>query len=209
MIKEDLIHEDLNKGPWATALTPMEFARKYNLLRKDDVLLDGALPGEEMTAGIKKADAKRVFTMQLGPYWDGFARCAPHVLALIAVFLARINRDRDAAYQLLDVLDKSYAQGKPDFSLVKPLLKKYQNTEKLQEIVAKHAYLLTVMAALLHASREDGVVPSAEFLWLKPLIDVCGICLIAWEDKHLTSKWQDLLRIGKQKKKWEDVLYCR
>ena len=33
----------------------------------------------------------------------------------------------------------------------------------------KHAYLLTVLASLLEASREDGVVPTAEFLWLKPI----------------------------------------
>ncbi|MGL6030226.1 MAG: type IVB secretion system coupling complex protein DotM/IcmP, partial [Legionella sp.] len=52
VVKEDLVSQDVNKGPWAMALTPMEFARKYNLLRKDDALLDNATPGLEMTAGI-------------------------------------------------------------------------------------------------------------------------------------------------------------
>lgn len=51
IVKEDLVSQDVNKGPWAMALTPMEFARKYNLLRKDDALLDNPVPGEEMTAG--------------------------------------------------------------------------------------------------------------------------------------------------------------
>lgn len=169
VVKEDLVSQDVNKGPWAMALTPMEFARKYNLLRKDDALLDNPLPGEEMTAGVKRGDAKRVFTMQLGPYWDGFERCSPQAYALSAVFIARMNRDRDAANNILKVLDKTFVDGKPDFSVAKPVMKKYQNSELVQEVVAKHAYMLTVIASLLEAARQDGVVPSSEFLWLKPV----------------------------------------
>lgn len=169
VVKEDLVSADINKGPWAMALTPMEFARKYKLLKKDDALLDNPDPGQEMTAGVRKGDAKRVFTLQLGPYWDGFERCPPQASALAAVFLARMNRDRNSASSILEALDKSYATGKIDFSVAKPILKKYQNTEIVQEIVAKHAYLLTVMASLLEAAREDGVVPTSEFLWLKPI----------------------------------------
>ncbi|MBN9230711.1 MAG: type IVB secretion system coupling complex protein DotM/IcmP [Legionella sp.] len=169
VIKEDLVSQDVNKGPWAMALTPMEFARKYKLLRKDDVLLDNAVPGMEMTAGIRKGDAKRIFTLQLGPYWEGFEHCSPQAYALAAVFLARINRDRDAANQVLTVLDKTFVAGKPDFSVARPVVEKYKNSELVQEIIAKHAYTLTVMASLLEAARDDGVVPSSEFLWLKPV----------------------------------------
>lgn len=169
VIKEDLVSQDVNKGPWAMALSPMEFARKYNLLRKDDVLLDNPLPGQEMTAGVRRGDAKRVFTMQLGPYWGGFEHLTPQAYALAAVFMARINRDRDAANRILHVLDKTFVSGKPDFSVAKATLVKYQNTELVQEAVGKHAYVLTVMASLLEAARNDGVVPSSEFLWLKPI----------------------------------------
>lgn len=169
IIKEDLVSQDVNKGPWAMAMTPMEFARKYNLLRKDDVLLDNPIPGQEMTAGIRKGDAKRVFTMQLGPYWDGFDRCSPQAYALAAVFIARMNRDRDAANHILKVLDTTFVTGKPDFSVAKPIIKKYQNNELVQEVISKHAYMLTVMGSLLEAARDDGVVPSSEFLWLKPI----------------------------------------
>lgn len=170
VVKQDLVSIDINTGPWAMALSPMEFARKYQLLKKDDALLDNPVPGQEMTAGVRRGDAKRVFTLQLGPYWDGFDRCPPHVRALGAVFLARINRDRGSSTKILEILDKSCAGGKPDYSVATAVLRKYQNTEIVQEVVAKHAYLLTVMASLLQLSRDDGVVPSAEFLWLK-LID--------------------------------------
>ncbi|MBA2648245.1 MAG: type IVB secretion system coupling complex protein DotM/IcmP [Legionella sp.] len=169
IIKEDLVSQDVNKGPWAMALTPFEFATKYKLLKKEDVLLDTPIPGQEMTAGIRRGDAKRVFTMQLGPYWDGFERCSPHTYALAAVFLARINRDRDAANNILKALDKSFVTGKPDFSVARPILKKYQHSELVQEILSKHAYTLTIMASLIEGARDDGVVPSAEFLWLKPV----------------------------------------
>lgn len=169
IVKQDLVSEDINKGPWAMALTPMEFARKYQLLKKDDALLDNPEAGQEMTAGIRRGDAKRVFTLQLGPYWTDFEHCSPQARALAAVFMARMNRDRASAVKILESLDKSCSQGKPDFSVATSVLRKYQNDEKVQTIVSKHAYLLTVMASLLKASRDDGVVPSAEFLWLKPI----------------------------------------
>lgn len=169
VVKEDLVSQDINKGPWAMALTPMEFARKYNLLKKNDVLLDNQMPGEEMTATVRRGDAKRVFTLQLGPTWDGFERCPVHVCALAAIFMARMNRDKESAKNILLSIDKSYSEGKPDFTAGLSVLKKYQNHESVQEILAKHAYLLTVMASLLEASRDDGVVPSAEFLWLKTI----------------------------------------
>lgn len=169
VIKEDLAAQDVNKGPWAMALTPLEFAKKYNLLRKDDALLDNPVHGQEMTAGIRKGDAKRVFTMQLGPYWDGFEHCSPQAYALAAVFIARMNRDRDAANHILHTLDKSFTAGKPNFSVARPIMRKYQNTELVQEIIAKNAYVLTVMGSLIAAARDDGVVPSSEFLWLKPV----------------------------------------
>lgn len=169
IVKEDLVEQDVNEGPWAMALTPLEFAKKNKLLRKDDALLDGQMPGMEMTAGLRKGDAKRVFTMQLGPYWDGFEHCSPQAYALCAVFMARMNRDKDGANLILHTLDRTYVTGKPDFSVARPIMKKYKDTEMVQEIVVKHAYVLTVMCSLLAAARNDGVVPSAEFLWLKPV----------------------------------------
>jgi len=173
IVKEDLAKTDISTGPWAMALSPLEFSRKYNLLKKEDPLLDGA-PGAPRsgvieTAGIRRVDAKRIFTLQLGAAWEGIERCPPYTQALAAVFMARMNRDRQGASMILDALDKSSVIGKPDYSIAIPVLKKHQHVEIVQEIFSKHAYVLTVMATLLKASRQDGVVPSAEFLWLKPV----------------------------------------
>lgn len=169
VVKQDIVSEDVNKGPWAMALTPLEFAQKYHLLKKEDALLDNPLPGMELTAGIRRGDAKRVFTLQLGPYWEGFDHCPPHAFALAAVFMARMNRDRGSANLILETLDKTCSEGKPDFSVARPILKKYYNTPDVQEIISKHAYLLTVLSSLLEQGRQDGVVPAAEFLWLKTI----------------------------------------
>ena len=129
--------------------------------------MDNPNPGDEMTAGIRRGDAKRVFTLQLGPVWNGFEHCPPHVCALAAVFMARMNRDKAAAFKILAVLDKSTSEGKPDYNVATSTLKKYQQAENVQEVLGQHAYLLTVMASLLKGSRDDGVMPSSDFLWLK------------------------------------------
>ena len=168
VIKEDLVAADISKGPWAMAMSPMEFARRHQLLKKEDAILDVPSPGMEMTAGVRRGDAKRVFTLQLGPYFDGFDRCPPHVCALAALFMARINRDRDAATLIMNTINQTWSAGKPNYAIARPILKKYLNTELVQAAIAKHAYLLTVMASLIEAARDDGVVPCAEFLWLKP-----------------------------------------
>ena len=167
VIKQDLVNTDINSGPWAMALTPMEFSRKHNLLKKNDLLLDTNQPGLEMTAGIRKSEAKRIFTMQLGPVWSGFEKCAPYVQALIAVFIARMNRDQAAAKSILKTIDMTYAHGKPDYSVARPVLEKYKDADNVKQIISQHAYLLTVMSSLLKAARDDGVVPTSEFLWLK------------------------------------------
>lgn len=167
VVKEDLVKTDINTGPWAMALLPMEFAKKYNLLRKDDAVIDKMMPGMEMTAGLRRGEAKRIFTLQLGAYWEGFDRCQPHVWALAAMFLARINRDRNGATLIIDTLNRTFAEGKLDCSVSKPFLRKYENCAIAKEACQAHAYVLTVMASLLVEARKDGVVASADFLWLK------------------------------------------
>ena len=62
----------------------------------------------------------------------------------------------------------TYSKGL-EINILKPILKKYENTELVQEVISKHAYVLTVMGSLIAAARNDGVVPSSEFLWLKPV----------------------------------------
>ena len=164
----DLINEDVSKGPWAMAQTPMEFARAHNLLRRDDFAAEDPMrPGVIITAGLRRGDAKSVFTVQLGALWEGYDVLPIHYLALSAVFLARMNRDRDGAMALLNTINESAATGKLSFMGAKVLMKKHVGATVSQLLEGKHAYNITYIASLLESARDDGVLACSDFLWLK------------------------------------------
>ena len=164
----DLINTDIDKGPWAMSLTPMEFSKKYNLLRKDDFAPEDPLkPGIPVTAGIRRGETKSVFTLQLGAVWEGYEVLPIHYLALAAIFACRINRDRDGAYAMLDTINESTATGKISFKGAKALMKKHVNSTIVQECSQKHAYTITMLSTLLEKARDDGVLPCCDFLWLR------------------------------------------
>lgn len=170
VVKLDLVKQDIDKGAWAMALSPFEFAQRYKLLkvelyRPDQVRQMGA----EGRYLIKRGEAKRVFTMQLGDAWEGVDALNEHTRALFAIFAAKQNRDRDGSNKLLEQISRSTASGKLDFSGVDDVIKKHINSQSVQKVVTRHAYILTVMASMLESSRDDGVFASADFLWLKPV----------------------------------------
>lgn len=167
----DLVKQDVNKGPWAMALLPMQFCKKYHLLQEfRPEPKEGELQrkASRIEVTLKRGDANRIFSMQLGSVWPGVDRVPPHVRALFAVFAARINGDSEAAAALLVHMNMSLTT-KLDFSRAEPLIKKYTNTPIVKRIIQSHAYLLTVMAEMLDAARCDGVQSTADFLWLKPV----------------------------------------
>ena len=182
----DLIKIDIETGPWAMAMTPLQFCKKNKLLeevrpqrregmsRKDWDRIDVVL---------KRGEANKLFALQLGPLWRGTANLPPYARALFAVFAARINADSQAAAKILLNLNKSCLDKELDLTGVDELLKKHENTKLVQKIVQSHAYVTTVMASMLEGAREDGVQASADFLWLKP------------RDRRL---WYTLNTIGRQ-----------
>jgi intracellular multiplication protein IcmP len=173
VLKLDLVKEDIDKGPWAMALTPMQFAKKYGLLQKEKkvvtALTMSAKLRHQVTVEIRKDEAHRVFVLQLGDYWQNLEALPIATKALFAVFAARINRDRDGAQKLLLQIADSAQTGKLNFSGVDPLLKKHIKNKLIPKTVHSHAYVLTVMASMLTLARNDGVLASADFLWLKPV----------------------------------------
>lgn len=168
--KLNLVEEDIDNGPWAMSVPPMEFAKKHNLLKTTDLeYIQGAARRPVPVAALRRGRAKRVFILQLGVAWEGFEKLPPHRLALMAIFAARANSDRDVAAQKLAQIAISTEKGKLNFSGCKSLLKKYYNTEKVQRVVQRHAYVLPMMASLIQEARRDGVLACADFLWLKPI----------------------------------------
>lgn len=171
VVELDLIKADIDKGPWAMAMTPIQFCKRHKLLEEVRPQRREGMSRREwdkVEVILRRGEANRVFALQLGQVWRGPERVPPHVRALFAVFAARINADSKEAARLLAQFSAS-STGKLNFSGVEALLKKHWNTKLVQQRVQQHAYVMTVMASMLEGAREDGVQASADFLWLKPL----------------------------------------
>lgn len=170
--KLNLIKTDIDKGPWAMAMTPMQFCKRFQLLDEfKRVGAEGMLSKErnKIEVSLRRGQANKIFAMQLGPLWPGAQKLPMHTQALFAVFAARLNNDSKAAAEMLKQLSISAAAGKIDYSGVSQLLKKHESSKAVQKTIEPHAYVLTVMASMLVAARQDGVQASADFLWLKPV----------------------------------------
>lgn len=164
----DLVSQHVEKGRWAIALTPMQFCKKYHLLLEE---MDPSKydPRIKRIATLLPEKAERVFAMQMGARWRGVEQLPLHAKALFAAFAARGNEDRDASNQLLDQIASSSVTGKLNFKGTDALIRKHINTKKVARVISLHAYEMSVLASLLVLARTDGVVASAEFLWIKPI----------------------------------------
>ncbi len=169
-MKLDLVKTDIDIGPWAMALAPMPFCKKNNLLIEHKrPIVEGMARKEwnKIEVTLKRGLANKLFATQLGPLWGGTSRLPPHMKALFAIFAARLNGD-GKAMDLLKQLNISCTT-KLNFKGIDELCKKHESSKLVQQIIKSHAYVLTVMAAMLVGARQDGVQASADFLWLKPV----------------------------------------
>lgn len=159
----DLLKEDLDIGPWAMAQVPLDFCKQH------DMLLIGEGEDSKMVWKLKAEPAHRVFSLQLGAPWRGVQALPIHTKALMVIFIARALRQRDVASRFLKQIASSAGHGKLDFSGVDEQLQLYHDAKPLKWLESRHAYVGTLIASLLEMARIDGVLASAEFLWLKPV----------------------------------------
>lgn len=164
---------DIDQGVWAMALSPLEFCKRYNLITINVEMPTSALskgPVYKMT--LDRQRANRLFASQLGRLWQKPENLPIHRRAIFAAIIARGCRDTKSATELLKQINRSCAHGKLDkldFSGVDALWKKHINKREIQEIISLHAYETTVMMALFLFARQDGVFPTSDFLWMKPI----------------------------------------
>ncbi|GAB4392278.1 MAG: type IVB secretion system coupling complex protein DotM/IcmP [Gammaproteobacteria bacterium] len=179
VLKLDLLKEDIDKGPWAMAINPMPYAKRHKLLQEEPPLIEeNKLKSKgKPQVSLIKSKARKMFTLQLGHYWNGIDNLPQHTLALFAIFAARMNRDRDSANKLLKQIANSTESGKLDFSGAYELAKKHLDSKLVQKVLNKHAFILTVMLSMLDQARHDGVIATADFLWLKPVDRPLWYCL--------------------------------
>jgi intracellular multiplication protein IcmP len=169
--KLDLINEDLDSGPWAMAMTPMQFAKKYKLLKfeRRATTKTGLSKDVKDVASLIQEKAARIFVRQVGRPWTRVEDLPPHARALFAIFAAKADAQSELADQLIRKIAHSAESGHLDFSGIDELLPSLTQLSLVQKVMDSHAYVLTVMASMLQLARTDGVLASAEFLWLKPL----------------------------------------
>ncbi|MDB6096376.1 MAG: icmP [Francisellaceae bacterium] len=169
--KLDLVTQNLDEGPWAMAMTPIQYCKKYHLVKIEIIKPNELVFSKEVKFKISllKDRAEKILSAQLGRLWQGVGKLPMHRLAILAVFIARGCRDTKAATDIVAQLSSSAASGKMNYEGVEALCNKHIQNDRVQTLFNNHAYELTVMASMLLFAREDGVVASADFLWVKPI----------------------------------------
>lgn len=167
----NLVAEHIHEGAWAMSMTPMQFAKKYKLLEITKVPDETGLAHRyKFQVKVIESRATRVFTQQLGRPWRGADKLPIHSRALFAIFAAKANADRTGATKLLrQIASSGNNLKKLDFTGTDELLKKHLDSKIIRKAMQAHAYELTLMASLLEIARLDGILATAEFLWLKPI----------------------------------------
>jgi intracellular multiplication protein IcmP len=186
VIRFDLVSEDLEVGPWAMAMTPMQFSKKHQLISVEYAPQGSVFAktkGAEFSVILNHTRAERAFAAQMGRPWRGPNALPTHRRAIFAALIARGCRDSDKSKALVAHLASSAAGSKLNTSGVDELIDKHFKNRQVQELCAIHAYELTLMISLLQFARQDGVVASADFLWVKPV------------DRRL---WLTLNNVGRQ-----------
>ena len=168
----NLVDKHVEKGQWAMAMTPMAFSKKHKLLKIEmkNTGEFGLKKDIRPVATVIRGRASKVFARQLGPTWTRAEDLPLYARTLFAIFSAKALGDRENAHALLEQIAVSAGAGKKlDFRGADELLKCHVNDKKVKKVVENHGYVYTVMASMLEFARGDGVLASAEFIWLKAL----------------------------------------
>lgn len=160
----NLIKMPINEGPWAMALSPVDFLKKYNV---------GSRNTYTQKIVIDAYKAKLIFNRQLGNLWPGIDQLQAHEKAIFAILSAFINYKRDEAEAKMEEIasqltPEDLKKNKITYH-TDALLKKYRETPKVVHITKKHAYTSTVFCEMLTEARKSGIILNSLILWLKPI----------------------------------------
>lgn len=161
----DLVKQDIAEGPWAMALSPVEFGRVHKLLSRDP---------QTGQVVVDKVRAKSIFASQIGRPWAGIEDLHPHEKAIFAALAAYVSYDRKTADKLLEQMAMSATQENLrkkaiDYSGVDALLKKYGSTPAVESVIKNHGFVYSVFTGMLETARQTGIVANSMYLWLKPI----------------------------------------
>lgn len=164
IMDENLVKTPLDQGPWAMAKQPLDFAKENKILHtsKDK---EGKIIWE-----VNVSEAESIFSQQLGPMWNGLEKQPIHIQALAVIFISKLQRKPEVARKLLHQIAASAKKGgRLNMTGIKEMADKLAKSKPIRWLETRHAYRTTLMASLLEMSRSEGVLATAEFLWLKPV----------------------------------------
>ncbi len=160
----NLVKESIDEGPWAMALTPIEFGKKHGLISRH---------AQTQKIIVDEYKAKLIFSQQLGEIWQGVDKLKPHQKALFAIFSAFINYKREEAEKASEEIVEQITQAQIKKKAIPfhtgALLKKYGQSPAVLEIIKKHAYTNTIFMEMLIQARGSGIVLNSLYLWVKPI----------------------------------------
>lgn len=189
---KNLLEEPYDTGPWKTARTPLQFAVDNGLYLLNgesvvaaDVLTKDGIANERSQilkspqaskTSLDTAKLREILTSQLGPKLPSDLHSLPdHKKGLAAAFMAFGCGQKKEALALLDQMNLSFraptqkTDWKLEISGADELLHRYASTQDVEEATFAHqAYTSTWLIALLIFARKKGVLPPAQFLWLRP-----------------------------------------
>lgn len=169
---------NLDEGKWAMSKRPEIFVKFHKLV---DEFTD------EYDKKFFKLNEERTFKVmnaQMGKVWNGFNNLTKVERQIFAILAPKIARNTAESKSINELIASSYTTGKKSGGLlslfgiknkeerllnkkIDSTIKKYMNDEKVKAILNRHFYKKTVFAAFLETARDDGVIATSEFLWLK------------------------------------------
>lgn len=175
--KLNLTERPINSGKYRMADTEKQFAIKHDLLDH--------IKGNEFK--VNRDRTAQVFVNQMTKLWTGYNGLSRWEQAVIAVLVSRIaatdpamsDKDYKAALDRTDELLRGYWKDaaasydvksdtlKLNLTLARDTIKKYGQSAKVKHYFKAHAYVGTVMYAMLLEARTLGVLQPAELRWLR------------------------------------------
>lgn len=175
--KLNLTRRPLDDGKYRMADTEKQFAIKNRLLDR--------IKGNEFK--VNRDRAMEVFRQQLGKLWTGYASLSRSEYAVIAALAPRIaatdpamsEDEYKAALKMTDELIGAYWRSSADsydpdadtmeldLELAKKAVRQYGKHPRVQKIIKGHAYVATVIYAMLTEARSLGVLAACDMRWLR------------------------------------------
>lgn len=163
------LEKDLEAGPWAMA----KRAEHYGIDQKMIIKLKNGF-------SLDFNRSESVFSKQCGREFRGIPSFTIHERWLYAMFLTKANRNGKTANVMLDLLNDVHTSRTVSKSVIKvatkklntlvdEMLDKYADSDIEKMVFAEHYYTVCIMSRMLDEARQDGVLATSNFVWLRPL----------------------------------------